>query len=188
VVVRADGDEPEVTVTLTVTNTGERAGQETVQLYVSDPQSSVYRPEQELRAFAKVALDPGASTPVTFTLGARAFAFWHGGAARWVVEGGEFGVRVGASSRDIRLTGTVTLRGQDVRTPLTAESTADAWLDHPQAGPWLRERLAGMFEAMLFDPQNGQMMRAVPLQRLSRFPGFPVSEQDVDAAVARYAQ
>ncbi len=186
--VRADGDEPEVTVTLTVTNTGERAGQETVQLYVSDPQSSVYRPEQELRAFAKVALDPGASTPVTFSLGARAFAFWHGGAARWVVEGGEFGVRVGASSRDIRLTGTVTLRGQDVRTPLTAESTADAWLDHPQAGPWLRERLAGMFEAMLFDPQNGQMMRAVPLQRLSRFPGFPVSEQDVDAAVARYAQ
>jgi beta-glucosidase len=186
--VRADGDEPEVAVTLTVTNTGDRAGQETVQLYVSDPQSSVYRPEQELRAFAKVGLEPGGSTPVAFTLGARAFAFWHDGAARWVVEGGEFGVRAGASSRDIRLTATVTLRGQEVRTPLTPESTVDTWLDHPEAGPWLRGQLNDMFEAMLFDERNGQMMRAIPLQRLSRFPGFPVSEQDVEAAVGRYAK
>jgi beta-glucosidase len=185
--VRADGDAPEVVATLTVTNTGDRAGQETVQLYVTDPQASVYRPEQELRAFTKVRLAPGESTPVTFTLDARAFAFWHDGAARWVVEGGEFGVRVGASSRDIRRTGTVTLRGQDVRPPLTVESSVDAWLAHPQAGPWLGEQLTGEFRAMLFDPRNGQMMRAIPLQRLSRFPGFPVREPDVDAAVARFA-
>ncbi len=185
--VRADGDAPEVVVTLTVTNTGERAGSETVQLYVTDPQATVYRPEQELRAFTKVHLAPGESAPVTFTLDARAFAFWHDGAARWVVEGGEFGVRVGASSRDIRCTGTVTLRGQDVRAPLTVESSVDAWLAHPEAGPWLREQLTSDAEAMLFDPRNGQMMRAIPLQRLSRFPNFPVREPDVDAAAGRFA-
>ncbi|MEU8230635.1 glycoside hydrolase family 3 C-terminal domain-containing protein [Actinoplanes sp. NPDC048967] len=186
--VPADGDDPRVEVTLTVTNTGTRPGRETVQLYVTDPQASVYRPEQELRAFTQVALGPGESAPVTLTLGARAFAFWHEAARSWVVEGGEFGVRVGASSRDIRLTGTVTLAGQGYAVPLTAESTVDVWLAHPAAGSWLREQLGtGLFTDMLSDPANGQMMRAIPLVRLSRFPGFPVTEPDVEAAVQRFS-
>jgi beta-glucosidase len=188
VTVLADGDEPRVEVSLTVANTGDRAGRETIQVYVTDPQASVYRPEQELRAFAQVSLAPGESAPVTVTLDARAFAFWHDSAKGWVVEGGEFGIRVGASSRDIRLSGTVTLSGQGYLVPLTADSTVDVWLEHPDAGPWLREQLGdGMFTAMLSDPTNGQMMRAIPLVRLSRFPGFPVSEPDVEAAVQRFA-
>jgi beta-glucosidase len=125
---------------------------------------------------------------VTLTLGARAFAFWHEAARNWVVEGGEFGVRVGASSRDIRLTGTVTLAGQGYAVPLSAESTVDVWLAHPAAGSWLREQLGtGLFTDMLSDPTNGQMMRAIPLVRLSRFPGFPVTEPDVEAAVQRFS-
>ncbi|MFI7543416.1 glycoside hydrolase family 3 C-terminal domain-containing protein [Actinoplanes sp. NPDC049599] len=186
--IRADGDQPLVDVTVTVVNTGTRAGRETVQLYVTDPQATVYRPEQELRAFGQVTLAPGESGSVTLTLDARAFAFWHTTARGWVVEGGEFGLRVGASSRDIRLTGTITLAGQGYLTPLTAESDVDAWLAHPDAGPWLREQLGeGMFTAMLSDPTNGQMMRAIPLVRLSRFPGFPVTEPDVEAAVQRFS-
>ncbi len=185
--VRADGAQPLVDVTVTVVNTGTRAGRETVQVYVTDPQATVFRPEQELRAFGQISLEPGESGSLTLTLDARAFAFWHTTARSWVVEGGEFGIRVGASSRDIRLTGTVTLSGQDYQEPLTPESSVDAWLEHPAAGPWLRERLGeGMFTAMLSDPTNGQMMRAIPLVRLSRFPGFPVTEPDVDTAVQRF--
>jgi beta-glucosidase len=105
-----------------------------------------------------------------------------------VVEGGAFGVRVGASSRDIRLQATVELTGEKVFPPLTVESTVDAWLADPVAGPWLRESLGGgEFANLLFDPQSGRMMRAIPLQRLSRFPGFPVSEQQVEEAVRRFA-
>jgi beta-glucosidase len=186
--VRADGERPEVDVTLTVTNTGDRAGKETVQVYVTDPEATVYRPEQELRAFAQVMLEPGQSSPVTLNLGQRAFAFWHDSAGRWVVEGGRFGVRVGASSRDIRLQATVELTGEEVFPPLTLESTVDAWLADPVAGPWLRESLGeGEFGALLFDPQSGRMMRAIPLQRLARFPGFPVSEQQVEEAVRQFA-
>jgi len=185
--VLTDGAEPIVEVALTVTNTGERAGRETVQLYVTDPESTVYRPEQELRAFTQVSLAPGESAPVTLTLQSRAFAFWHATMKRWVVEGGTFGIRVGSSSRDIRLTGAVELTGQDTGTPLTAEATVDVWLGHADAGPWLREHLGeGQFTAMLTDPVNGQMMRAIPLVRLSRFPGFPVTEPDVEAAVQRF--
>ncbi|MFI7597861.1 glycoside hydrolase family 3 C-terminal domain-containing protein [Actinoplanes sp. NPDC049681] len=181
-----DGDQVEVT--LTVTNTGTRPGTEIVQVYVTDPQASVYRPDQELRGFARVTLEPGASERVTVRLGRRAFAYWHPALRRWTVEGGAFGIRVGASSRDIRLETTVELAGDDVLTPLTPESTVDAWLAHPRAGGWLRDQLGeGMFQAMLFDPKNGQMMRAIPLQRLSRFPGFPVTEPQVLEAVARFS-
>jgi beta-glucosidase len=157
-------------------------------LYVTDPAATVYRPAQELRGFAKVSLEPGQSAPVTLTLGPRAFAFWHDSVGRWVVDGGAFGVRVGASSRDIRLEATVELTGQEVFPPLTVESTVDAWLGDPVAGPWLRESLGeSEFAALLFDPQSGRMMRAIPLQRLARFPGFPVSEQQVEEAVRRFA-
>jgi beta-glucosidase len=187
IAVAADGEHPYVEVTLTVTNTGGRAGRETVQLYVTDPEASVYRPEQELRAFTQVSLEPGETKPITLTLGAREFAFWHDTARRWLVEGGTFGIRVGASSRDIRLEGTVELTGEPFTAPLTADSTVDAWLAHPLAGPWLREQLGdGPFAAMLSDPTNGQMMRAVPLGRLSRFPGAPLNEPTVEAAVRRF--
>ena len=189
--VTADDDAPDgagVRVTVTVANSGVRAGTETVQLYVADPVATVHRPEQELRAFARVTLEPGESRTVTLELDRRAFAFWHTAAGRWVVEGGTFEIRVGASSRDVRATAAVELAGDTTAAALAAESTADAWFGHPQGGPWLRAALgAGEFAALLEHPTNGQMMRAIPLQRLARFPGFPVDEAAVDAAVARFA-
>ncbi|MFF9045990.1 fibronectin type III-like domain-contianing protein [Streptomyces parvulus] len=187
--IRSDGAEPEVEVTVTVTNTGDRTGTETVQLYVTDPESTVLRPAQELRAFARVTLEPGGSSPVTLTLGRRAFAFWHEALERWVVEGGTFGLRVGASSRDIRVETAVTLTGDDAVLPLVPDSPAEEWLAHPSAGPWLRDAVGDEgFGAILFDPDNGQMMRAIPLRRLSRFPGFPLSEGQIDDAVIRFGE
>ncbi|GAB2935442.1 glycoside hydrolase family 3 C-terminal domain-containing protein [Streptomyces mayteni] len=180
--VLADDAAPRVTVGLTVTNTGRLAGRETVQLYVGDPVCSVYRPERELRAFARVALEPGTSERVTLELGPRAFAFWHTPLGRWVVEGGAFDLRVGASSRDIRLSAVLDLTGEEIARPLTPESEVGHWLDHPEAGPRLRKALAGSpFASMLSDPQHGELFRAIPLIRLSRFPGFPVSEETLSA-------
>ncbi|NGO81372.1 beta-glucosidase [Streptomyces sp. YC504] len=186
--VRADGDDPLVEVALTVTNTGELRGSETVQLYVTDPEASVHRPEQELRAFTRVHLEPGHSERVHLRLTLRAFAFWHESAGRWTVEGGRFGLRVGASSRDIRLRTTVELGGNGYVPPLAADSTAEQWLAHPAAGPWLREALGTEgFSAIMFDPHNGAMMRAIPLSRLVRFPGFPVDAEQVAVAVSEHA-
>ncbi|NAZ82662.1 beta-glucosidase [Kineococcus sp. R8] len=185
-----DGPTPVVDVRVTVTNTGGVEGTETVQVYVSDPAASVQRPEQELRGFARVRLAPGAAQEVVVRLDARAFAFWHTGFGRWTVEGGEFGVRVGASSRDVRLTATVRLTGEDVTPPLAPDSEVGEWLAHPVAGPALRDVIAGSpFEAMLDDPHNGQMMRAIPLVRLARFPGSPVPEASLaDWATTANAQ
>jgi beta-glucosidase len=98
-----------VTVSVTVRNTGDCAGKETVQLYVSDLQASLPRPAKELKGFAKVALAAGATETVTFTLDRRAFAFYEPVKGEWVVEPGEFEILVGSSSADIRLAGIITL-------------------------------------------------------------------------------
>ena len=93
-----DGD----IVRVPVTNTGEVRGAEVVQCYVRDVESAVARPPQELKAFAKVWLDPGETADVTLELGDRAFAFWDVELHDWRVEPGAFELLIGTSSRDIR--------------------------------------------------------------------------------------
>jgi beta-glucosidase len=72
-----------VTVEVPVTNTGDRRGSHVVQCYVRPHASRLVRPDKELKTFAKVSLDPGASTTVTLTLGERAFAYWDPGQPEW---------------------------------------------------------------------------------------------------------
>jgi len=96
-------DDAIVAVTFKVKNTGAVFGKEIAQLYVRDVQSTVFRPDKELKGFAKVELQPGQETEVTLTLGRRAFGYYDVGNRDWVVEAGDFEILVGASSRDIRL-------------------------------------------------------------------------------------
>ncbi len=118
----------EVRVTVTVTNTGSVAGREVVQLYVGDPDAAVQRPLRELRGFEKVLLEPGASLPVEFTLESRDFSYWDvavpredGRRGAWRREGGVFVIEVGASSRDIRLRGEITLPDDPDAEPLVPD-------------------------------------------------------------------
>jgi beta-glucosidase len=108
--IERDGDD--VVAFIDVTNTGDVAGKEVVQLYVTDVESSVPRPPKELKGFEKIALEPGQTTNVRFTLGPRAFQYWGEdgqGRAGWVLEPGAFELQVGSSSRDLRATVTITL-------------------------------------------------------------------------------
>ncbi len=98
-----------VRVTASVKNTGKRAGAEVVQLYVSDEEARVPRPEKELKDYAKVWLEPGESKTVEFILDSEAFEFYDMDLHRFTVEPGVFNILLGASSRDIRLTTAVTL-------------------------------------------------------------------------------
>ena len=89
-------------VSVAITNTGSRAGKEVVQLYVRDIESHLQRPEKELKAFAKVALEPDESKTITLSLDRMSFAYYDDLAHEWTAEAGEFEVLVGASSQDIR--------------------------------------------------------------------------------------
>ena len=109
-------------VTLTVTNTGTRAGMEIVQLYVAKPDAKIFRPAQELKGFAKVHLQPGESRTVTIPLDDKAFRYWNTQTNRWEIEGGQYELRVGASSADIRLTAAVEIAGTDAPDPYAGKT------------------------------------------------------------------
>ena len=138
-----------LTVSADVKNTGKTAGQEVVQFYVRDVSSSLVRPEKELKAFVKVELQPGETQTVTVDLDKEAFWFYDPVHASWITEPGEFEVLVGASSRDIRLSGRMRLvaglvPAQNLR--LHTGVTLKTILDDPQGyaiftrhfGDWIK--------------------------------------------------
>lgn len=101
-------------VTLKVKNTGETKGKEVVQLYVKDQESTLQRPEKELKKFAKAELNPGETKEISFELNARDFSYFDGHRKLWIAESGAFDILVGASSRDIKLEETIELQSTQV--------------------------------------------------------------------------
>ncbi len=91
-------------INVTVKNTGKIAGKEIVQLYLKAPMNEIEKPEQELKGFAKTKLlKPGESQQLTFDLNQRALASFWSGISAWVADKGKYEIRIGASSKDIRL-------------------------------------------------------------------------------------
>ncbi|MEZ0534888.1 fibronectin type III-like domain-contianing protein, partial [Enterobacter sp. KB-221C9] len=101
----------EVTLSVDITNTGERSGSEVVQVYVRDKVATQVRPLQELKAFQRVTLSPGETATLAFTLPVEMFNFTRRDGKR-IVEPGEFELQVGASSADIRQAVTVNVTGE----------------------------------------------------------------------------
>ncbi len=93
----------QVKVELTIKNTGEMKGDEVVQLYIKDLESSVIQPAKRLKKFERISLDKGESKIVSFTLSNEDFSFWDEKTCGWIIESGDFEVQIGASSQDIRL-------------------------------------------------------------------------------------
>lgn len=91
----------ETTVSMTVTNTGNIKGHEVIQVYIEAPETFVYRPMRELKAFQKVLLEPGESKRITITLPSDSFAYYNSIHQRWHSESGIYKIQLGRSSRDI---------------------------------------------------------------------------------------
>lgn len=104
-------EEGKVYVDVTVRNTGKVAGKEVIQLYVSDPECRVERPEKELKAFAKVGLLPGEGKTVRLELDARSFSYWDEDHDAWKMEPGEYEILAGGSSADLPLSCSLDVRG-----------------------------------------------------------------------------
>jgi beta-glucosidase len=92
----------EAEVSLVITNTGKKEGQEVVQLYVHEQKPTVMRPEKELKSFVKVSLKPGESKKVTLKLNKRSFSYYSPEKKDWVANKGKYDILIGSSSRDIR--------------------------------------------------------------------------------------
>ena len=154
-------DTDTLTVTVTVKNTGRRAGKAVVQLYVGDTESTPIRPVRELKDFAKTALQPGESREVSFVLDKRAFAYWNRQIHDWHVETGTFTIEAGASSRELPLRGTVEVEST---TELPRHYTLDS-----------------IFMDVMADPKAAPVMRAYMKKTMEIF-GYEEKETGTDAA------
>lgn len=102
----------------TITNTGTAAGADVAQLYIGKQKSGLMRAPKELKGFEKVFLGPGENTTVCIELDDRSFAYFNALAGRWAIEGGEYRVSVGTSSREIVLDAIVEAQGDGLETSL----------------------------------------------------------------------
>ncbi|WP_029433927.1 glycoside hydrolase family 3 C-terminal domain-containing protein [Blastococcus sp. URHD0036] len=140
--VEATGDDTARAI-VTVTNTGRRTGKHVVQVYVATGAGPVRRPVRELRAFAKVEVDPGESRTVSFDLDRRAFAYWDVERDGWVVAPGSYRVQVAQDAATVLAEEALTLAGDDLTQELTLDSTVEEWFTHPVVGPTLLDDLTG---------------------------------------------
>ena len=186
----AEDDTLAVAVTCTVTNTGQRAGKEVVQLYVTDPDSSVARPPRELKGFAKTAtLAPGEGQTVTFRLQSRDLSYWSVRQHQWVLEGGTFRLGVGASSRDLRLTTTIEATALPPTVELDGMSTLEECLAHPVGAGLIREAVGvdenGRPRGILGDEELIRVIGNFPIRTLAAFPGLGIDHATVDHLLRR---
>ena len=129
---RSITDSGTLKVSLKVKNTGKLAGKETVQFYVRDVESTPFRPQKELKGFAKVELQPGAETTLSIELDKRAFAYYNTDLKDWTVESGDFEILVGASSRDIRLSARVKVTSSLKNVPVSERDRSPAYQYFPK--------------------------------------------------------
>jgi beta-glucosidase len=180
-------DTDALTVTVDVKNTGNVFGKDVVQLYVSDIESTVFRPVRELKGFEKVSLNPGEVKTVSFTLDKRAFAYWNKEIHDWHVETGEFVIEIAKSSRDIVLKQTVTVEST-VRLPVHYDMNTIIMdiLADPKSGSLVKPLINSL--KVIFMPQgdNGSsaskeaisdemmeaMIQSMPLRAILNF-GIP---------------
>ena len=179
-------DTDTVTVSVDVTNTGKLFGKEVVQLYVSDRESEVFRPVRELKGFAKVALRPGETKTVTFTLDKRAFAYWNTQIHDWHVETGVFDIQICKDADAVILSAPLTVEST-VRLPVTYDENSiflDIKKDPKAAAIVLRvmkENMGGLMtdtsesteaaQEAITEEMNTAMMDYMPLRTLISFSG-----------------
>lgn len=145
-----------VTVSFTVKNTGSRAGSDVAQVYVRDVVSSINRPVKELRGFRKVYLKPGEEQEVSVTLDRRAFECYTPALHKWVVEGGEYEILVGRSSREILLTASIMVDSAEAVKRFSPQAQVGHFVKEPQ----FKEALSTASKAVqeFFDPDKNPIL------------------------------
>lgn len=185
-------------VTVDVKNVGSRSGKTVVQLYVAPPEGDVIRPVRELKGYEKIFLAPGESKKVSFTLSKRAFSYYDTEIGGFRAPAGEYGIEIGASSRNILLRALVKLTESKSRRPKVGMDTI--FLDIlklPDAMPLVNEIVkkmdvadAGSAESMGEGVE--EMVEAVlgymPLHAIVSFSGGKITFADIEEFIRRINQ
>lgn len=182
-----------------VTNTGDRAGSEVVQLYVGSRGGEVLRPLRELKGFEKVWLEPGETKTVVFSLDERAFAYFDEEAEDWRIEAGEYEIAVGTSARDMAAKVRLSLKGSSPKVcRCTLNSTLGDLVGNEKSRP-LVQPLMERYQESLHRMETGgkvsceavplqmveSMVRYMPLRSLISLGGFSISRKELLELVDR---
>ncbi|GAA0099356.1 glycoside hydrolase family 3 C-terminal domain-containing protein [Paraclostridium bifermentans] len=167
------GDTEKVTVSVNIKNIGDVFGKEIVQLYIRDKESSVTRPEKELKGFEKIGLEPGEEKEVTFILNKRSFAYYNVDLGDWHVESGEFEILIGKSSREIVLKEVIIVNTTSPIKTIVTKNTALGDIAHlPEVQQIINAMIqsfggdtSGLGEGNMFE----EMMKFMPLRALATF-------------------
>ncbi|MGG4141782.1 glycoside hydrolase family 3 C-terminal domain-containing protein [Paenibacillus algorifonticola] len=184
-------DQETLDVTVTIKNSGTRRGQEIVQLYVKDEESSMIRPEKELKGFAKVALEPGEEQTVHFLLDKRSFASYNVSLGDWEAETGDYRILVGKSSRDIQLEASVHVVSTFESVPVFhRNSTLGELMTNPKTAPILAYLQSMAPQSGPSDAVSSDMMlaamRYMPLRALLPFTGGAMTEETLSQLLEQF--
>ncbi len=196
-------DTDTVDVTVTVKNTGKRAGKAVVQVYVGDAEGYVnaIRPVRELKAFRKVALEPGESKEVTMTLCKRAFATWRNEIHDWWVESGEFTIEAGDSSANLPLKASIQVEStvelprhfttdsifMDVMKDPKATAVMKPFIDQLMAtfSPDPSEAVSEAAGEAISEDMGAAMLNYMPLRGVLSFGAGKVSDEMIEAMLQK---
>jgi beta-glucosidase len=180
-------DRDTLSVHVRLSNTGTMPGQEVVQLYVRDVASRVARPNQELKAFRKVAIDPGDTVSLEFSLTPRDFAYYDPVIHDWVVEPGAFEILVGPSSREFPLQATVRVEAHPRRRPYDTLTPLREFLAVPEARLFLHGRMPDWvtWDGESLEPEGPLgMLLDLPVAKLVRFSHGHITQHMVAELIA----
>lgn len=166
-----------IQVSVDVTNTGSRSGREVVQLYISDLTEAAERPVQELKEFESVYLEAGEKKTVTMNLDYRSFSWYDTDHGDWYATDGMYEIRVGSSSRDIRLSKQIVLKGAEKKFPvINADVMIGDLMDCEETAGFVNEKLMPYISEFIgtdsleeMDDMEKKMVYYMPLSSLRSF-------------------
>ena len=168
-------DDGTIDVSVDVTNTGDRAGKEVVQLYISDKNKTPDRPVKELKGFAKVALEPGETKTVTLTIDARSLSYYNEALKDWYAPNGTYGILVGDASDKIAVSADISFTTRKIPPMrLDPSITIGELLANPATAPIVGQMIAqakgnSPIEMPDNDPMSEAMMKFMPLKSMISF-------------------
>lgn len=171
-------------------NIGDVDGRDVIQLYLGKSDSTVSRPPLSLGGFAIAELAAGEQTEVEVLVEPTEIAYWDVCVDRWVIESGAYEVSVGSSSRDIRLTESILLTGNDPHIPVTTESTRSEVLANPIAAEALKEAMEAFLpvQAEATDGADEDtvpvLIEAFPIGRLPNLPDVHFTRTQLNELIA----
>ncbi|MBU3112928.1 glycoside hydrolase family 3 C-terminal domain-containing protein [Clostridium lacusfryxellense] len=187
-----------LTVTVDITNTGDKEGKEIVQLYVGAKDSNIIRPLKELRGFEKISLNKGETKNVTFSLSKRAFSYYNTQIHDWYVETGDYQILIGKSSRDIILKDTIHVEAlKKLPFKLTVNTTFGDLLERPEAVEELKSLIDIVKVSMedmtkgkdeensdaISDDMGNAMLKYMPIRGILSFGGGSITYDEITQIV-----